>query len=342
LQGSLLADFTADVAFSDREESSRRMRVMLREDRLAVATDELTRSIPTADVFDIVQDISPRATPDATETVRIGFRAGGVREVASVRTEAESLLRFQHTLFGALLDGTAVVVRHTAGGDRALPASELALSVTAAEARFERDDGSVAVAVPRDRLSGFETGQGSLGDGGQPVVTLYWVDGGRPVRTAVCLPTPRLFNLFGRYVRSTAALESDEPPAPETPIEVLFVDDDPDDLEMAELFLKRQSDRLSITRRTSAAGGLDYVVENDPDCVVSDFAMPGTDGVEFLRAVRERRPDLPFILFTGQGTESVAKRAIVDDVTDYVEKGIGTNQYAVLARRIHEAVDRSR
>lgn len=342
MQGSLLADFTADVAFSDWEESARRMRVMLRDDRLAVVADGLTRSIPTTDVFDIVQAISPRATPEATQTVRIGFREGSVREVASVRAEAESLLQFQHTLFGALLDGTTAVVRHTADGERTVPASELELSVAATEASFERDDGSVAIAVPRDRISEFETGRGSLGDGGQPVVTLYWTDEGRLVRTAVCLPTPRLFNLFGRYVRSTTTLESDEPSAPKTSIELLLVDDDPDDLEMGELFLKRQSDRLSITARTSAAGGLNYVAEADPDCVVSDFYMPGTDGIEFLGEVRKRHPTLPFILFTGQGSEAVAKRAIVDDVTDYVEKGVGTNQYAVLAQRIHEAVDRSR
>jgi DNA-binding NtrC family response regulator len=54
--------------------------------------------------------------------------------------------------------------------------------------------------------------------------------------------------------------------------------------------------------------------------------------------VRQRYPDLPFILFTGQGNEEIAKQAILDDVTDYVEKGVGTDQYALLAERIWKAV----
>jgi DNA-binding NtrC family response regulator len=66
--------------------------------------------------------------------------------------------------------------------------------------------------------------------------------------------------------------------------------------------------------------------------------MPGTDGIEFLQQVRDEHPDLPFILFTGQGSEAVAKQALLSDVTDYVEKGIGTQQYEVLLSRLRKAM----
>ncbi len=51
------------------------------------------------------------------------------------------------------------------------------------------------------------------------------------------------------------------------------------------------------------------------------------DGIEFLEAVREGHRDLPFILYTGKGSEEVASDAISAGVTDYLQKGSGTDQY---------------
>jgi PAS domain S-box-containing protein len=67
--------------------------------------------------------------------------------------------------------------------------------------------------------------------------------------------------------------------------------------------------------------------------------MPGENGIEFLEAVREEYPDLPFILYTGKGSEEVASDAISSGVTDYLQKGSGTDQYTVLANRITNAVE---
>ncbi len=70
--------------------------------------------------------------------------------------------------------------------------------------------------------------------------------------------------------------------------------------------------------------------------------MPNQNGIEFLHAVRDDYPDLPFILFTGKGSEEVASKAISAGVTDYLQKEAGTDQYTVLANRIRNAVDRAR
>lgn len=75
------------------------------------------------------------------------------------------------------------------------------------------------------------------------------------------------------------------------------------------------------------------------DCVVSAHEMPGRNGIEFLELVREEYPDLPFVLFTGKGSEAVASDAISAGVTDYLQKGSGTEQYELLANRIVNAVD---
>jgi PAS domain S-box-containing protein len=58
--------------------------------------------------------------------------------------------------------------------------------------------------------------------------------------------------------------------------------------------------------------------------------------------VRKRYPDLPFMLFTGKGSEEVAGEAISAGVTDYIQKGPDTERFTVLATRIANAVERYR
>jgi len=125
-------------------------------------------------------------------------------------------------------------------------------------------------------------------------------------------------------------------------IRVLHVDDDPDFAEMTAAFLRRANDRLSVETVASADEGLARLDDDPPDCVVSDYNMPGMDGIDFLTAVRERYPDLPFVLFTGKGSEDVASDAISSGVTDYLQKGSGRERYELLANRIVNAVEARR
>jgi len=122
------------------------------------------------------------------------------------------------------------------------------------------------------------------------------------------------------------------------PIRVLHVDDEPDFADLTATFLKREGDRFTVETATGASDGMDRLADAEFDCVVSDYEMPGQDGIEFLETVHEAYPDLPFILFTGRGSEEIASEAISAGVTDYLEKQGGTEQYTVLANRIENAV----
>ena len=126
------------------------------------------------------------------------------------------------------------------------------------------------------------------------------------------------------------------------PIRVLHVDDDPALADIVATFLEREDDRIDVHVETNAEDGLAALRRGAFDCVVSDHEMPGRNGIEFLRAVRERHPDLPFILFTGKGSEAVAGEAISAGVTDYLQKETGTEQYELLANRVLNAVESHR
>ena len=123
---------------------------------------------------------------------------------------------------------------------------------------------------------------------------------------------------------------------------ILHVDDDQEFVTLASEFLEREDDMFDVSTATSADDALDRFSVGTLDCIVSDYDMPGTDGLEFLRELRPQHPDLPFILFTGKGSEEIAGEAISAGVTDYLQKGSDTSQYALLANRIRNAIDRYR
>ena len=132
------------------------------------------------------------------------------------------------------------------------------------------------------------------------------------------------------------------PGATEEPVRILHVDDDPEFASMAATFLERAGDDFDVDVTTSPDEALEHLASERVDCVVSDYDMPEQTGVELLCTVRETHPDLPFVLYTGNGSEAVASEAIAAGVTDYVRKQTGTGQYAVLANRITNAVERYR
>jgi len=129
---------------------------------------------------------------------------------------------------------------------------------------------------------------------------------------------------------------------PDSDITILTVDDDQDFAALTATFLERERAGFTVETASSAAAGLDCLAAQSIDCVVSDHDMPRTDGLEFLEQVRDRHPDLPFILFTGKGSEEIASDAISAGVTEYMQKEGGRDQYTVLANRIVNAVDGAR
>jgi len=130
----------------------------------------------------------------------------------------------------------------------------------------------------------------------------------------------------------------------DSPLSILHVDDDESLGELVKTYLERDDSLdCTVTTVTSPDEALARLRDDDVnvDCVVSDYRMPETDGIEFLYAVRETHPDLPFLLFSGEETGDVAAEIVRAGVTDYLQKGYGTDQYTMLVRRVEHAVGSS-
>jgi len=126
-----------------------------------------------------------------------------------------------------------------------------------------------------------------------------------------------------------------------SPIHILHVDDEPDFADIVASFLEAEDERFTVETATSASEGAERF-SHDIDCIVSDYDMPDRNGIAFLEDIREKHPDLPFILYTGKGSEEIASEAISAGVSDYLQKQRGTSQYTVLANRIANAVTQYR
>ncbi len=104
-------------------------------------------------------------------------------------------------------------------------------------------------------------------------------------------------------------------------MKILLVDDEPDFLEQAEIFLKKEDDRFVIESATTVEKALNLIEDKDIDAVISDYRMPDKDGIEFLKTLREEKDDdIPFLLFTGKGWEEVAMNALNLGANKYIWK----------------------
>jgi PAS domain S-box-containing protein len=123
-------------------------------------------------------------------------------------------------------------------------------------------------------------------------------------------------------------------------ISLLYVDDEPDLLDLCKLFLEREGE-FSVATVTSAREGLQILAKGMTDAIVSDYQMPGMDGIEFLKKVRMDNKDIPFILFTGKGREEVVIEAIENGADFYLQKGGDPrSQFSELSHKIRQAFRR--
>ncbi len=123
---------------------------------------------------------------------------------------------------------------------------------------------------------------------------------------------------------------------------VLYVDDEPALLELGKIFLEK-SGLLELTISESPKDALELLEEEDFDAIISDYQMPGMDGIGFLKALKAKGSDTPFIIFTGKGREEVVIEALNNGADFYIQKGGDPkSQFAELIHYIQFAIERRR
>ena len=124
----------------------------------------------------------------------------------------------------------------------------------------------------------------------------------------------------------------------EQSIRILHVDDEENQLIMTKIFLQKTNSNFIVDSCNSLDEAFKKLTGGTYDCIVSDFKMPKMNGIEFAESVR-KMSDIPFILYTGQGSEEVASLAFKIGIDDYLRKEIEPSHYEVLSNRILTAVE---
>ena len=124
-------------------------------------------------------------------------------------------------------------------------------------------------------------------------------------------------------------------------LKILVVDDDNVDRMAVRRALNASGLNVSVTEVDSAAGALKKLSNEHFDCALCDFRMPGTDGLEVIRAARDKGILTPFIMLTGFGDEETAVELMKAGAADYISKAQLTHDRLAQSLRgvvrIHQA-----
>lgn len=124
-------------------------------------------------------------------------------------------------------------------------------------------------------------------------------------------------------------------------VRVLHIDDERHLIDLTRSMLDRLGS-FDVVGETDPTAAVDRLREVDPDCVLCDYQMPERTGLEVLNGVRDVDEDVPFLMYTGEGSEDVADEAMAAGATGYLKKGSGTDHFQVVAERIRTVVDAHR
>jgi two-component system, NtrC family, nitrogen regulation response regulator NtrX len=111
---------------------------------------------------------------------------------------------------------------------------------------------------------------------------------------------------------------------------ILIVDDDQGTL--ASLSRAFALEGYTALTAPSAARALEKLEEETVDAILSDVVMPEMDGLAFLARVRERAPEVPIILMSGQSSVETAVKATRMGALDFVEKPVGLDRLLLTLR----------
>lgn len=115
---------------------------------------------------------------------------------------------------------------------------------------------------------------------------------------------------------------------------ILVIDDEAAVARVIAEALENEGNEVTVAH--SGEEGLEILAHRRPDAVFLDIVMPGMEGTEVLRRIRERDPHLPVIILSGWATESQTQAAWRLGATDVLQKPVALKNLAQALARLCE------
>ena len=112
---------------------------------------------------------------------------------------------------------------------------------------------------------------------------------------------------------------------------VLVIDDDPAFNKMLSHFLERNN--FQVVSAHSANTALLEIERESFDLVLTDFRLPGMDGLELIRTIKSKNPELPVILITNYADVRTAVNSIKFGAFEFVSKPLIPDEFLVIVNK---------
>jgi len=126
----------------------------------------------------------------------------------------------------------------------------------------------------------------------------------------------------------------------ESALKILLVDDEPDIREALFLYLSEMGYSVAAAENGEAAFCRFRTVR--PSIVLSDIKMPGMDGIELLRRIKEESPDTEVIMISGHGDMDLAIKCLRQDAADFITKPFHEDALEIALKRAEEKISMRR
>lgn len=121
---------------------------------------------------------------------------------------------------------------------------------------------------------------------------------------------------------------------------ILVVDDESGIRTVLSISLTDMGHRVRLAE--TADDALHQIEEERPSIVLTDIKMPGMDGIELLKAIKARDPDIEVIMMTGHGDMDLAIQSLKLEATDFITKPIGNDALEIAVRRASDRISMRR
>ncbi|MBA7651880.1 Transcriptional regulatory protein ZraR [subsurface metagenome] len=115
------------------------------------------------------------------------------------------------------------------------------------------------------------------------------------------------------------------------PESILVVDDDIGVRTIFSSFLKKEGYRVTAVKDGSEA--IKAIDEGSFALALVDLRMPWLDGIEVLESIKNRKPQIPVIIYTGSGSVATAVEAMRKGAADYLIKPFSRNELKASAKK---------